>query len=170
VLGIGGLRQQKDFGTLIRAFAQLCRSREARLIILGQGRQAARLQRLARRLNVADKVDLPGFAANPYAYLAAASLFVLSSRWEGLPNVLIEALALGTPVVSTDCPGGASEILEGGRHGILVPTQDWRAMGDAMASTLTDPPAGDRLKEASQRYTAVVAGAAYRRALGLETP
>jgi glycosyltransferase involved in cell wall biosynthesis len=161
IMGIGGLRRQKDFGTLIRAFASLHQRRPCRLIILGSGRQLARLQRLAQRLGVAEDVDLPGFTANPYAYLSRASLFVLSSLWEGLPNVLIEALALGTPVVATDCPGGAHEILEGGRYGPLVKPGDYGAMSAAMGAVLKERPDSTALKSAAARYTVDAATDAY---------
>jgi glycosyltransferase involved in cell wall biosynthesis len=170
VMGIGGLRRQKDFGTLIRAFAMLHRKRRCRLVILGSGRQHARLQKLARRLGVAEDVDLPGFRTNPYSCLTRSSLFVLSSLWEGLPNVLIEALALGVPVVATDCPGGASEILEGGRHGPLVKPGDYRAMSNAMDAVLTSPPDPAALKSAAERYTVEAATDAYLSALDLAPP
>ncbi len=89
---------------------------------------------------------LPGFQPNPFAYMSKASLFVLSSAWEGLPGVLIQALACGCPVVSTDCPSGPAEILEQGRYGPLVPVGDAVAMADAMRSTLDNPPERDRLR------------------------
>jgi len=167
ILGIGGLRTQKDFSTLVRAFARLRRDRPARLLILGEGRQRRRLERLARRLGVAADVALPGFSANPYAALAHAALFVLSSRWEGLPNVLIEALAVGTPAVATDAPGGAAEILDGGRYGPLVPPGEPAALAEAMVRSLDRPPSAAVLREAARRYTLEVATDAYISALGL---
>lgn len=165
ILGIGGLRQQKDFSTLIRAFARVRSERECRLVILGDGRQRRRLRRLAQRLRVQQDVDLAGFTPNPYAYLARSSLFVLSSLWEGLPNVLIEALAVGTPVVATDAPGAAAEILEGGRYGPLVPPRDHRAMAQAMTGVLDDPLPAAYLRQAAQRYTLDTATRAYLQAL-----
>lgn len=113
ILGAGRLTRQKDFLTLVRAFAQVRAVRECRLLVLGEGRQREALLALAKTLGVERDVALPGFQRNPYAWLARASLFVLSSAWEGSPNVLTEALALGVPVVATDCPSGPREILAG---------------------------------------------------------
>ena len=171
ILGIGGLRRQKDFPTLLRAFAHLRRERPARLVILGRGRQAARLQRLARRLGVAADVTLGGFVANPYPYLAHASLFALSSRWEGFGNVLVEALALGTPVVATDCRSGPREILEDGALGPLVPPGDAKALAAAMGRVLSAPLPAARLRAGAERYTLAASVADYAAALGLhDTP
>lgn len=121
VLGVGRLMAAKDFPTLIRSFARLRRSRYARLMILGEGEHRASLEALVAELGLQQDVVFPGFVANPYQYMANAALFVLSSRWEGLPTVLIEAMACGIPVVATDCPSGPREILEGGKWGKLVP-------------------------------------------------
>lgn len=137
IVGAGRLARQKDFGTLIRAFSQLRKRLTARLVILGEGEDRADLERLCRTLGVADDVDLPGFVANPHAFLSRAALFVLSSRWEGLANVVVEALAAGAPVVSTDCPSGPKEILGGGKYGQLVPVEDADALADAMSRVLT---------------------------------
>jgi glycosyltransferase involved in cell wall biosynthesis len=119
ILGVGRLTDQKDFPTLIRAFAIVRTRREARLVIVGEGRPEARdhLQQLAADLACASDLSLPGFTYNPFCYMAAASVFVLSSLREGLPGMLIQALACGVPVVSTDCPSGPREILEGGTYG-----------------------------------------------------
>ena len=140
LIGIGRLVRQKDFATLLRAFAVLRRDREARLMILGEGEERPALEALARDLGVADDVAMPGFVQNPYGYLQRASAFVLSSLYEGLPTVIIEALALGTPVVSTDCRSGPREILEDGRLGRLVPTGDHEAMAAAISATLDGAP------------------------------
>jgi glycosyltransferase involved in cell wall biosynthesis len=140
VLGIGRLVAQKDFGTLLEAFAIVRRSRAARLLILGEGPDRPALEAAVERLGLADDVALPGFVPDPAAYLAHADLFVLSSRYEGLAVVLIEALACGCPVVSTDCRTGPDEILEGGAHGRLVPVGDAAALAAAMAATLDAPP------------------------------
>jgi glycosyltransferase involved in cell wall biosynthesis len=153
ILGVGRLGRAKDFGTLLQAFARLRRERVCRLIILGQGRQRHRLQRLAYGLGVAADFELPGFVPNPYAYMARARLFVLSSLWEGCPNVLIEAMATGTPVVATDCPSGPREILAGGRYGPLVPVRNAEALAAAMAQTLDHPLPPETLREAAQAYT-----------------
>lgn len=140
VLGIGRLTRQKDFPTLIRAFAGVRRQRPVRLIILGEGEDRGALEGLVAELGLDDDVALPGFRDNPLAYLAASSLFVLSSAWEGLPTVLIEALAAGARVVSTDCPSGPREILHQGRLGTLVPVGDVPALTAAMAAALECPP------------------------------
>ena len=137
VLGIGRLVDQKDFATLIRAFSRLPDT--CRLVILGEGEGRPSLEALAEDLGVAERVDLPGFVDNPYPALRAADCFVLSSRWEGLPTVLIEALAFDTPVVATDCDSGPAEILEGGAWGRLVPTVDPQRLAEAIAAALDGP-------------------------------
>jgi len=153
ILGIGRLTKQKDFHTLINAFALVRHNRKCRLVILGDGADLDNLRSLARNRGVSDDIDFPGFQKNPYAYLSRSSLFVLSSRWEGFGMVLVEAMALGIPVVSTDCPSGPGEILEDGKHGILVPVEDPSALADAMERTLDDPPAPEQLREAAGKYT-----------------
>jgi glycosyltransferase involved in cell wall biosynthesis len=120
ILAVGSLSVQKDFPTLIRAFAAVRKSRPARLLILGEGRERSALEALIRELGLQDDVSLPGFVDNPYAYMSRAAVFVLSSRWEGLPTVLVEALYCGVPLVATDCPSGPREILQGGRLGGLI--------------------------------------------------
>ncbi|HEX7003932.1 MAG TPA: glycosyltransferase [Trueperaceae bacterium] len=139
ILGMGRLHVQKDFATLIRAFARVRESREARLLILGEGEERERLERLAGSLGLAAEVELPGFVENPFAYLARADLFVLSSQWEGLPGALIQALACGCPVVSTDCRSGPAEVLEGGRYGELVPVGEPDLLAAAMVRALDSP-------------------------------
>ena len=142
LLGVGRLTQQKDFATLLKAFARVSKNRAARLIILGEGPERYRLEFLAKQLGIADKVDLPGFVDNPFSYMARAHGFVLSSRYEGLGNVLVEALACGCPVVSTDCPSGPAEIISDGDDlsiGILVPVRDEVALADAMHTVLATP-------------------------------
>jgi len=137
VMGIGRLAPKKDFTTLVRAFAEVRQDVRARLMILGEGPERAELESLVRTLDLEADVALPGFVDNPYAYLARASLFVLSSRWEGLPTVLIEAMFCGAPVVSTDCPSGPHEILNGGRYGRLVPVGDLSALAGAITAGIT---------------------------------
>jgi glycosyltransferase involved in cell wall biosynthesis len=139
ILAAGRLTRQKDFHTLIRAFAELRRARHARLIVLGEGEDRPSLEALIGELELADDVALPGFRDNAMAYMANSVLFVLSSAWEGLPTVLIEALAVGTRVVSTDCPSGPREILQDGRLGALVPVGDAPALARAMAEALEGP-------------------------------
>jgi glycosyltransferase involved in cell wall biosynthesis len=139
VVGVGRLTRQKDFPALIRAFAEVRRVRNAHLIILGEGEDRPRLESLVAELGLSDDVTLPGFRENAMAYIAASALFVLSSAWEGLPTVLIEALAVGTRVVSTDCPSGPREILQAGRLGSLVPVGDVAALGQAIIAALDRP-------------------------------
>jgi glycosyltransferase involved in cell wall biosynthesis len=134
---------------LIRAFAQLRVQREVRLMILGEGNLRAELEALVRELKLEDDVALPGFVDNPFAYMRRAALFVLSSRWEGFPNVLAEAMACGTPIVSTDCPSGPAEILEDGCWGRLVPLGDVNALACAMGDTLDEPSHPDVVTRAS---------------------
>ncbi len=128
VLAVGRLAPQKDFGTLIRAVAQVRRRHAVRLLILGEGDQRPHLEALAADLGMRDAMELPGWVPNPYPYMVRAGAFVLSSRWEGLPSVLIEALFCGAPVIATDCPSGPREILDGGKHGMLVPMGDVDAL------------------------------------------
>lgn len=138
VLATGRLEPVKDFPTLIRAFALVRKSRPARLLILGEGQERQKLEALVAQLGLERDIGLPGFVANPYAYMARASLFVLSSKWEGLPGVLIEALYCGAPLISTDCPSGPREILAGGKYGQLVPVGDDIALARAIEVSLAD--------------------------------
>ena len=167
ILGAGRLQRQKDFPTLIRAFAWLNARRTCRLVILGEGRGRAGLEALIQDLGLTGQVDLPGYQPNPYTFLARASLFVLSSAWEGSPNILTEALALGVPVVSTDCPSGPSEILDGGRFGALVPVGNAEALGAAMATTLDGPLPPDTLRSAVSEYEQARSARRYLEVLGL---
>ena len=136
LLAVGRLTPQKDFSTLIQAFARVHKICPARLLILGEGEERPELEALVRRLNLDHAVRLPGFVSNPYSYMAQASLFVLSSRWEGLPTVLIEALYCGLPVVATDCPSGPREILANGQYGKLVLPGDANALAQAIEHVL----------------------------------
>lgn len=136
ILAVGGLKPAKDFATLFKAFAIARRERPFRLLVLGEGKLRQDLTLLASQLGIAGDLQLPGFTENPFRYMAKASVFVLSSAWEGLPTVLIEALACGCPVVSTDCPSGPAEILEDGKYGTLVPVGDAEALAAAILNTL----------------------------------
>jgi glycosyltransferase involved in cell wall biosynthesis len=156
VLGAGRLNRQKDFATLIRAFAAVRRQRPARLVILGEGDERPRLEALVGQLGLGADVALPGYRGNAVAYMARSALFVLSSAWEGLPTVLIEALAAGARVVSTDCPSGPREILQDGRLGALVPVGDAAALTAAMLGAL-DLPAGGPPPEALAPFTMAAA-------------
>jgi glycosyltransferase involved in cell wall biosynthesis len=136
ILAVGRLTKQKDFPTLIQAFSQVVRTRPARLLILGEGPDRSALEALVKQLDLEDVIALPGFVENPYAYMSQASLYVLSSRWEGLPTVLIEALYCGLPIIATDCPSGPREILADGRHGQLIPVGDIAALVKAIEAAL----------------------------------
>jgi glycosyltransferase involved in cell wall biosynthesis len=150
---IGRLTRQKDFPTLIRAFARVRKSLRCRLVILGEGRDRGQLVTLASKLGVGEDVDMPGFATNPYAYLSRATLFVLSSAWEGSPNALTEALALGIPVAATDCPSGPREILRDGKYGPLVPVGEADLLAEAMLKILSSPMDREYLKQAAEAFT-----------------
>lgn len=161
VLGIGRLTKQKDFHTLIRAFILVRKTRHCRLVILGEGGDLDSLRSLARDGGVEENVDFPGFQNNPFAWLVKSNLFVLSSRWEGFGIVIVEALALGIPVVSTDCPNGPSEILKDGKYGSLVPVEDPTALSEAILSALEDPLSPEILKKVAEEYTAEKIGGEY---------
>ena len=135
ILGVGKLEAQKDFPNLIRAFSQVRQIRPARLMILGWGPDQPKLQALVKDLGLEEDVSLFGYVDNPYPFMAKASAFALSSAWEGLPTVLIEAMAVGTPVVSTDC-NGAAEILSNGKYGSLTPVGDSKALAEAIVDVL----------------------------------
>ena len=152
-LAVGRLTKQKDFLTLIKAFAVLREKRDARLIILGEGESRSELEELIKTLKIDKDVSLPGFAQNPYAYMFKASAFVLSSRWEGLPTVLIEAMACGCPIISTDCPSGPREILESGEYGSLVAVENVAEMADAMLRTLDIPTKRELLVERGMYFS-----------------
>ena len=138
IVGAGRLAKPKDFNTLIRAFSLLRTKCDASLVIMGEGPLRVDLEEAVKIMNLEEYVTLPGFIENPYAIMKQADLFVLSSLWEGFPNVLIEAMACGTPVVSTDCPSGPAEILENGKWGRLVTVGDEEALAIAMLATLEE--------------------------------
>ena len=135
-LAVGRLVELKDFSTLIQAFALLRKVKNSRLVILGDGELRDELENLAKALGISEDVWLAGFVDNPYVYMRRATALVLSSRSEGLPNVLIEAMACGCPVISTDCFSGPREILDSGKYGALVPVGDVQAMSQAMLEVL----------------------------------
>jgi glycosyltransferase involved in cell wall biosynthesis len=139
IIGVGRLNRAKDFETLIKAFRIVKQQCDAKLVILGEGEERAALESLINQLDLKEFVFLPGFNPNPYAIMASASLFVLSSIYEGLPTVLIEALALGIPIVSTDCRSGPREILQHAKTGTLVKVGDVDSMAHAMIKTLKIP-------------------------------
>lgn len=168
ILGVGSLTFVKDFQTLIKAFAKVRRDRPCKLIILGKGKQRNMLLDLAEELGVKDDVSLPGFIHKPYAYMAHSSVFALTSRWEGLGFVLIEALAVGTPSVATNCQSGPREILHEGKYGRLVPVRDTDALAEAINQTLDNPLPKEFLQQAARPYEIGVSTTAYLRAMGLD--
>jgi len=154
ILGCGGLTIRKGFPVLIRAFARVSEQHPCRLIILGDGELRERIEELVSELSLQEKVALPGWSDNPYSAMSRAALFVLSSYYEGLGNVLIEALACGCPCVSTDCPSGPAEILQSGEIGMLVPVGDHVALADAMLHTLDNPPDKQKLLDRASFFSA----------------
>lgn len=149
VLGVGRLAPSKDFGTLVRAVSLM--ETNCRLIIIGEGPDRNLLTRLCEALGV--ECDLPGYVSNPYAWMRSCDVIALSSRVEGFPNVLIEALALGKPIVATDCPSGPAEILENGRLGRLTPVGDAGAMATAILGAISEPMKPDTLKARTTAWT-----------------
>lgn len=166
IVSVGRLTEQKDFATLLRAFARVRRTCNIRLVILGEGSDRAALEGLATAQGIAADVLMPGFQKNPYGWMGASALYVMSSAWEGLPGVLLEAMACGVPIVSTDCRTGPGEILEGGRWGRLVPVGDDVRLADAIKATLCDPEHPDmreriryfRIEDAAIAYESVLFG------------
>jgi len=147
-LGVGRLSEQKDFQSLIQAFAKVREKHECRLIILGEGPLRESHKNQVDKLGISQDVWMPGFVENPYPYMLEAEAFVLSSRWEGLPNVLIQALATGTQIISTNCPSGPREILQNGLLGTLVSVGDTQQMAGAMIGALENPTLDSELQKA----------------------
>jgi len=167
VLGVGRLAPQKDFPTLLRAFAQVRAGREARLVILGDGPERLRLEQLTRQLGVAADVKLPGYDHNPFRYMSRASVFALSSLYEGLPGALIQAMACGCRVIGTAGPGGTREVLENGAVGPLVPPRDPAAMAHGICALLDDARTGTaRVRHPVDRFSEKAAVDAYLQVLG----
>lgn len=138
ILAVGRLSVEKDYPTLIRAFHLVRQQRIARLLILGEGEEKIRLKSLVNELSLSQDVEFTGFVANPFAFMKQASCYVISSNFEGFGNVIVEALAMGCCVVSTDCPAGPREILNGGEFGRMVPVGDVTAMAGAILQTIND--------------------------------
>jgi glycosyltransferase involved in cell wall biosynthesis len=139
VLAVGSLTPQKDYPTLLAALAELGRRRPVRAVICGEGPERPALEAMAESLGLRDVVDFPGFSQNPFALMRAANALVLSSRWEGLPTVLVEGLACGATIVATDCPSGPREILADGRFGYLARVGDAADLAARIEEALGHP-------------------------------
>ncbi len=163
IISVGRLTRAKDYGTLIKAFKKVRGEINARLMILGDGEERLSLQRLINKLELESDVCLPGFVDPPYPYLARSSLFVLSSIWEGLSTAIIEALALGIPVVSTDCQSSPREILDNGRYGKLVPVKNVDKLAEAIIESLKTEHDPLQLKIRAHQYSVDSAVEAYLR-------
>lgn len=150
ILGVGRLAPQKDFAMLLRSFAELGPERDVHLVILGKGPERAALETQARDMGIADRVFFSGFVPNPEAYMRRARVFALSSRNEGFPGALIEALEAGTAIVSTDCPFGPREVLDEGRWGQLVPVGDAHTLAMAIVAELERPDVGHAARRAER--------------------
>jgi glycosyltransferase involved in cell wall biosynthesis len=153
IIGVGRLTKQKDFSTLIHAFALVRKQKMARLLILGDGEEREALESLVKKLELTEDVELMSFVSNPYVYMAGSSILVLTSAWEGFGNVLVEAMAAGTPVVSTSCESGPMEILAEGKYGKLVNVGDVDSIASAILDTLDNPPITDSLKKRADEFT-----------------
>jgi glycosyltransferase involved in cell wall biosynthesis len=151
IVAAGRLVPQKGFDLLIRAFAARLEERPISLVIAGEGPERSALEALARTLNLQGRVYFPGFVRNPWSFFARAAAFVCSSRWEGFGNVIIEAMACGVPVVSTDCDYGPREIIRHGQSGLLVPVENVEALATAIGSVVDDRQLAGRLAEGARR-------------------
>jgi glycosyltransferase involved in cell wall biosynthesis len=155
IVSVGRLTKQKDFPTLVRALAHVREVLpDCRLVILGEGEERSSIESLVQELGLGEAVLMPGFVPNPAAYVARASLFALSSAWEGFGNVLVEAMAVGTPVVATDCPSGPAEILEHGSFGRMVPVGDYLSLAEAIINELRTPTPANVLRQRAEMFSA----------------
>ena len=151
ILGVGRLAPQKDFPTLLEAFRLVRAERPCRLLVLGEGPSRRELEARVRTLGLEAHASLPGWVENPYAFMARAALFALSSRHEGFPGALVEALACGCPAVSTDCPAGPAEILED--PALLAPVGDPAALAGVMLRALARPADKAALRAKAARFS-----------------
>ncbi|MFQ5784856.1 MAG: glycosyltransferase [Alphaproteobacteria bacterium] len=161
VLAVAKLHPAKDLATLLRAFARLRQRRNARLMVLGEGSERSSLEAQVADLDCGADVSLPGYCDNPFCYMARAAVLALSSAWEGLPTVLVEAMACGCPVVSTDCPSGPAEILDNGAFGALVPVGDDAALAQAIETVIDHPPAPADLRARAAAFSVETNAARY---------
>lgn len=153
IVAVGSLKWAKNYPLLLEAFSVLLLKQKAKLIIVGQGELYPKLKLQAHQLGIEQHVDFIGFSNTPQAWMASADLLVLSSHYEGLPSVLIESLAVGTPVVSTNCKSGPKEILEDGKYGKLVPVNDINALAKAMYDSLHEEHDIEALKNRAQDFS-----------------
>ena len=164
VLSVGRHAEEKDYPTLIRAFTLLLEEHEnARLMLLGGGELTQEYRSLTTELGIEAEVEMPGFIKHPYPYMSHADVFALSSRVEGLSLVLIEAMACGTPVVSTDCPNGPSEVLAGGKYGELVAVADPSSLKNALMRVLSDPTDTQLLQDRARDFSVSKAATKYEK-------
>ncbi len=162
ITSLGRLADQKDYPTLLHSFKKLLSKRDARLVVIGTGELREDLEDYSEQLEIDNKVEFTGFVDNPYKYLYNSDAFVMSSKKEGLPTVLIEALACGCPIISTDCPSGPREILQNGKYGRLVPVGDSMALAESVDDVLSDPPSAERQFTRAEDYSVSVAAKRYQ--------
>ena len=161
ILSVGRLEMQKDFALLLRAFTRVREERRARLVVLGEGTLRTDLEALARDLGIDSDLAMPGFVQNPFSWMARAAVLAVSSAWEGLSLVIIQALAVGCPVVSTNCRSGPAEILDGGAYGRLTPVGDSGALARAIVATLDESPCRERLRRRGRQFSSARAAEQY---------
>jgi glycosyltransferase involved in cell wall biosynthesis len=147
IISVGHLRAEKDFPTLLKAFSIVRKNVPSRLAILGNGEEKTRIEKSIKELSLKDNVYLAGFQENPYKFIKRSAILALSSLYEGFPNVLLEAMALGIPVVSTNCPSGPAQIITDGENGLLVPVRDEHLLAKAILRILQDEDLRKRLIE-----------------------
>lgn len=167
IVSAGRLKKHKGMLDLVRAFARVRRRTQARLLILGEGSDRARIEAEVEKLGISEDVALPGYMYNPFSSMNRAALFVLASHYEGLPNVLIQAMAFGTPVVSTDCKSGPSEILEDGKLGRMVRVGALDDLARAIEESLSLPRREDARQSVWERFGAASATSRYLALAGL---
>jgi len=143
IISVGRLTKQKGYPYLLKAFSIVKKQLKSRLVIIGEGEDKTTLVNMAIELGIKEDIEFFGFQKNPFKYMKKSSLFVLSSLYEGFPNVLLEAMALGLPIISTDCPSGPSEIIEDRKDGLLVPVKDDNSLAQAILEVLRN----DELKK-----------------------
>lgn len=161
LLSVGTLKKQKDHKTLIKAISYLPKDLDVKLVILGEGENRSKLTTLIKKLDLSDRVDLPGFTIDPEPWYNTADLFILSSLWEGFGNVLVEAMKYGLPLISTDCNSGPSEILENGKYGVLVPISDPKILSEAIKKSISKKHNKLKLKERAKYFSIEKASKSY---------